>query len=117
MILTGAGDRAFCVGGDQTVRAQGGYQGRKTRSDIGLDVEDLHGIIREIPKPVIAAINGYAIGGGHVLHVLCDPSIAADTARLGQVGPKVGERRSWLRDRLSGARRRREAGPRDLVPL
>jgi 2-ketocyclohexanecarboxyl-CoA hydrolase len=90
VILTGAGDRAFCVGGDQTVRAQGGYQGRKTRSDIGLDVEDLHGIIREIPKPLIAAINGYAIGGGHVLHVLCDLSIAADTARLGQVGPKVG---------------------------
>ena len=90
VILTGAGERAFCVGGDQSVRTQGGYGGKQARSDIGLDVEDLHAIIREIPKPVIAAVNGYAIGGGQVLHVLCDLSIAADTARLGQVGPKVG---------------------------
>lgn len=90
VILTGAGDRAFCVGGDQSVRTHRGYQGVRARSDIGLDVEDLHAIIREIPKPVIAAINGYAIGGGHVLHFLCDLSIAADTARLGQVGPRVG---------------------------
>jgi 2-ketocyclohexanecarboxyl-CoA hydrolase len=90
VILTGTGDRAFCVGGDQSVRSQGGYQGRQARSDIGLDIEDLHGVIREIPKPVIAAVNGYAIGGGHVLHVLCDLSIAAETARFGQVGPRVG---------------------------
>jgi 2-ketocyclohexanecarboxyl-CoA hydrolase len=90
VILTGTGDRAFCVGGDQSVRARGGYQGKPARSDIGLDVEDLHAAIRDIPKPVIAAVNGYAIGGGHVLHVLCDLSIAAGTARFGQVGPRVG---------------------------
>lgn len=90
VILTGAGDRAFCTGGDQSVREGGGYKGKPSRSDIGLDVEDLHSILRDIPKPVIAAVNGYAIGGGHVLHVICDLSIAADTARFGQVGPKVG---------------------------
>jgi 2-ketocyclohexanecarboxyl-CoA hydrolase len=90
VILTGSGDRAFCVGGDQTTREEGGYKGTPSRSDIGLDVDDLHSIIRDIPKPVIAAVNGYAIGGGHVLHVLCDLTIAADTARFGQVGPKVG---------------------------
>ncbi len=90
VILTGAGTRAFSAGGDQSVRGEGGYQGKPSRSDIGMDVEDLHEIIRDIPKPVIAAVNGYAIGGGHVLHVLCDLSMAADTARFGQVGPKVG---------------------------
>ncbi|MPZ22644.1 MAG: 1,4-dihydroxy-2-naphthoyl-CoA synthase [Dehalococcoidia bacterium] len=90
VVLTGAGDRAFCVGGDQSLRESDGYTGKQARSDIGLDVEDLHAIIREIPKPVIAAVNGYAIGGGHVLHFLCDLTIAADTARFGQVGPRVG---------------------------
>lgn len=90
VILTGAGNRAFSTGGDQTVRADGGYQGKPSRSDIGMDVEELHTIIRDIPKPVIAAVNGYAIGGGHVFHVLCDITIAADTARFGQVGPRVG---------------------------
>lgn len=89
-ILTGAGDRAFSTGGDQSVRSDGGYQGKRSRSDVGLDIEDLHAVIREIPKPVIAAVNGYAIGAGHVLHVICDLTIAADTARFGQVGPKVG---------------------------
>ena len=90
VILTGTGDRAFCVGGDQTTREEGGYKGRPSRSDTGMEVEELHSIIRDIPKPVIAAVNGYAIGGGHVLHVLCDLTIAADTAKFGQVGPKVG---------------------------
>jgi 2-ketocyclohexanecarboxyl-CoA hydrolase len=90
VILTGAGERAFCVGGDQSVRTEGGYQGKPARSDIGLDVEDLHAVIRDLPKPVIAAVNGYAIGGGHVLHFLCDLTIAAETARFGQVGPRVG---------------------------
>lgn len=90
VLLTGVGERAFSTGGDQSVRSEGGYQGKRSRSDIGMDVEDLHSIIREIPKPVIAAVNGYAIGGGHVLHILCDLSIAADTARFGQVGPRVG---------------------------
>src|ERR671928_1672135 len=86
--LTGAGDRAFCTGGDQKQRAETGDYGP---SESGLfEVEYLHRLIREIPKPVIAAVNGYAIGGGHVLHVLCDLTIAADTAVFGQIGPRVG---------------------------
>jgi naphthoate synthase len=86
--LTGAGDRAFCTGGDQKQRAETGDYGP---SGSGLfEVEYLHRLIREIPKPVIAAVNGYAIGGGHVLHVLCDLSIAADSAVFGQTGPRVG---------------------------
>src|SRR4051794_32878853 len=86
--LTGAGDRAFCTGGDQKQRAETGDYGP---SASGLfEVESLHRLIREIPKPVVAAVNGYAIGGGHVLHVLCDLTIAADTARFGQTGPRVG---------------------------
>jgi 2-ketocyclohexanecarboxyl-CoA hydrolase len=90
VILTGAGEKAFCVGGDQMARGEGGGYSDTARSDLGIDIDDLHTIVRDIPKPVIAAVNGYAIGGGHVLHVLCDLSIAADTARFGQVGPKVG---------------------------
>jgi naphthoate synthase len=86
--LTGAGDRAFCAGGDQKQRAQSGDYGP---SESGLfEIESLHRVIRAVPKPVIAAVNGYAIGGGHVLHLLCDLSIAADTARFGQNGPRVG---------------------------
>jgi naphthoate synthase len=86
--LTGAGDRAFCTGGDQKQRAETGDYGP---SESGLfEVEYLHRLIREIPKPVIAAVNGYAIGGGHVLHVLCDLTIASDGAVFGQVGPRVG---------------------------
>ena len=86
--ITGAGERAFCTGGDQKQRAETGDYGP---SESGLfEVEYLHRLIREIPKPVIAAVNGYAIGGGHVLHVLCDLTIAADHARFGQTGPRVG---------------------------
>ncbi|MFL5867265.1 MAG: enoyl-CoA hydratase-related protein [Thermoleophilaceae bacterium] len=86
--LTGAGDRAFCTGGDQKQRAETGDYGP---SETGLfEVEYLHRLIRDVPKPVVAAVNGYAIGGGHVLHVLCDLSIAADTAVFGQTGPRVG---------------------------
>ena len=86
--ITGAGDRAFCTGGDQKQRAETGDYGP---SETGLfEVEYLHRLMRELPKPVIAAVNGYAIGGGHVLHVLCDLTIAADTARFGQSGPRVG---------------------------
>src|SRR5918912_1814955 len=86
--LTGAGDRAFCTGGDQKQRAETGDYGP---SESGLfEVEHMHRLIREIPKPVIAAVNGYAIGGGHVLHVLSDLTIAADTAVFGQTGPRVG---------------------------
>ncbi|MFH1604734.1 MAG: enoyl-CoA hydratase-related protein [Pseudomonadota bacterium] len=91
VVLTGAGDRAFCTGGDQSAAshggAGGGYGGRGT---IGLPIEELQSIIRDIPKPVIARVNGYAIGGGNVLVTLCDLAIASDRAQLGQVGPKVG---------------------------
>src|SRR5947207_11818798 len=86
--LTGAGDRAFSTGGDQKQRAESGDYGP---SESGLfEVETLHRLIRELPKPVVAAVNGYAIGGGHVLHVLCDLTIAAETAVFGQNGPRVG---------------------------
>jgi len=87
VVLTGAGDKAFCSGGDQKERGADGYG---AGSGIGMDVASLHSVIRNIPKPVIAMVNGYAIGGGHVLHVLCDLSIAADTAIFGQTGPRVG---------------------------
>jgi len=86
--LTGEGERAFSTGGDQKQRAETGDYGP---SETGLfQVERLHRLIREVPKPVIAAVNGYAIGGGHVLHVLCDITIAVEDARFGQVGPRVG---------------------------
>lgn len=88
IVLTGTGDKAFCTGGDQSADSHdGSYGGRGT---LGMPVEELHTIIRDIPKPVIARINGYAIGGGHVLHVLCDLSIASEDAILGQVGPAMG---------------------------
>lgn len=88
IVLTGAGDKAFCSGGDQNVKGIGGYI-----SENGvprLNVLDLHKAIRSMPKPVIAMVNGYAIGGGHVLHVVCDLTIASENARFGQTGPKVG---------------------------
>src|SRR5436189_797847 len=87
VVLTGAGDKAFSAGGDQRERTGGGYTGG---TGLGMDMHGLHGAIRAIPKPVVAMVNGFAIGGGHVLHVLCDLTIAADTAVFGQVGPKVG---------------------------
>lgn len=92
VILTGAGEKAFCAGGDQKQKGdEGGYDySGGLGGGIGLEVENLQQIIRNIPKPVIAAVNGYAIGGGHVLHVVCDLTIAADTAKFGQAGPKVG---------------------------
>jgi naphthoate synthase len=88
VILTGIGDKAFCSGGDQNVKGVGGYV-----DDNGvprLNVLDLHKKIRSLPKPVIAMVNGYAIGGGHVLHVICDLTIASENALFGQTGPKVG---------------------------
>ena len=88
IVLTGAGDKAFCSGGDQSVRGVGGYVGMD--SVPRLNVLDLQKIIRSIPKAVIAMVAGYAIGGGHVLHVVCDLTIAADNAIFGQTGPKVG---------------------------
>ena len=87
IVLTGAGEKAFCTGGDQTSHGDGGYGGRGA---IGLPVDELQSLIRDVPKPVIARVNGYAIGGGHVLHVICDMTLASDKAKFGQVGPKVG---------------------------
>ena len=88
VVLTGAGDKAFCSGGDQHVKGVGGYIDENGVPR--LNVLDLHKAIRSLPKPVIAMVNGYAIGGGHVLHVICDLTIASENARFGQTGPKVG---------------------------
>ncbi len=88
IVLTGAGDKAFCTGGDQKQRMETGDYGP---SQTGmLEIDSLQRVIRDVPKPVIAAVNGFAIGGGHVLHVLCDLSIASETAVFGQAGPRVG---------------------------
>jgi 2-ketocyclohexanecarboxyl-CoA hydrolase len=86
IVLAGAGDRAFCTGGDQSAH-DGQYDGRGM---IGLPVEELQSLIRDVPKPVIARVQGYAIGGGNVLATLCDFTIASEKAQFGQVGPKVG---------------------------
>jgi naphthoate synthase len=88
VVLTGAGPDAFCSGGDQRVRGQGGYVGADGIPR--LNVLDLQRQIRTLPKPVVAMVAGYAVGGGHVLHMMCDLTIAADNARFGQTGPKVG---------------------------
>ena len=110
IILTGAGDEAFCSGGDQRVRGDDGYVGP---DGIGrLNVLDLQVQIRRLPKPVVAMVAGYAIGGGHVLHVVCDLTIAAENARFGQTGPKVGSfdggYGSGLLARIVGHKRARE---------
>ena len=88
VILTGMGDKAFCSGGDQNVKGVGGYIDENGVPR--LNVLDLHKAIRSLPKPVIAMVNGYSIGGGNVLQVVCDLSIASENARFGQTGPKVG---------------------------
>ncbi len=88
IILTGAGEKAFCAGGDVKERAETGSYGE---TEWGLfQVQQLHQTMRDIPKPVIAAVNGVAVGGGHVLHVLCDLTVASESARFGQSGPRVG---------------------------
>ncbi|KGF17299.1 dihydroxynaphthoic acid synthetase [Prevotella sp. S7-1-8] len=88
VLLTGAGDKAFCSGGDMHVKGKGGYVGQDGVPR--LNVLDVQMQIRRLPKPVIAMVNGYAIGGGHVLHVMCDLTVASDNAIFGQTGPKVG---------------------------
>ncbi len=88
VVLTGEGDQAFCSGGDQRIRGSEGYLGKDGVPR--LNVLDLQKQIRSLPKPVVAMVAGYAIGGGHVLHVVCDLTIAADNARFGQTGPRVG---------------------------
>jgi naphthoate synthase len=92
VVLTGEGPDAFCSGGDQRVRGDSGYlDDAAGKAGVGrFHVTDLHVQIRRLPKPVVAMVAGYAIGGGHVLHLVCDLTIAADNARFGQVGPKVG---------------------------
>jgi naphthoate synthase len=93
IIFTGAGTEAFCSGGDQRIRGEDGYLGddEVARHGVGrLDVGDLHVQIRRTPKPVVAMVAGYAVGGGHILHLVCDLTIAADNARFGQTGPRVG---------------------------
>jgi naphthoate synthase len=110
IILTGAGDKAFCSGGDQRIRGDDGYVDRQ---GVGrLNVLDLQVQIRRTPKPVIAMVAGYAIGGGHVLHVCCDLTIAADNAVFGQTGPKVGSfdagYGSWLLASTVGMKKARE---------
>ncbi len=93
VILTGAGPEAFCAGGDQRIRGDDGYIGEDEVAKRGvgrLDVGDLHVQIRRLPKPVVAMVAGYAVGGGHILHLVCDLTIAADNARFGQTGPRVG---------------------------
>lgn len=110
VILTGAGEKSFCVGGDQIEYAETGSYG--TSSNGLWEIDDLHMVIRDIPKPVIAAVNGYAIGGGHVLHVLCDVTIASENAKFGQAGPRVGSfDAGWgtaLLSRIVGDKRARE---------
>ena len=93
VIFTGAGTEAFCSGGDQRIRGDDGYMGDDQVAQHGvgrLDVGDLHVQIRRLPKPVVAMVAGYAVGGGHILHLVCDLTIAADNARFGQTGPRVG---------------------------
>ena len=91
VVLTGEGPLAFCSGGDQRVRGDTGYMTDPAAGGVGrFHVTDLHVQIRRLPKPVVAMVAGYAVGGGHVLHVVCDLTIAADNARFGQTGPRVG---------------------------
>src|SRR3954464_14828921 len=115
IVLTGAGDEAFCSGGDQRVRGDTGYlaEDEAARRGVGrFHVTDLQVQIRRLPKPVIAMVAGYAIGGGHVLHVVCDLTIAADNARFGQTGPRVGSfdggYGSGLLARMVGQKKARE---------
>jgi naphthoate synthase len=140
IILTGAGDRAFCSGGDQRIRGDDGYLGddKVAAEGIGrLNVLDLQVQIRRTPQPVVAMVAGYAIGGGHVLHVVCDMTICADNARFGQTGPRVGSfdggygsgllarnigqkraREVWMLCRQYDARRAYEMGlVNQVVPL
>ena len=107
---------AFCSGGDQRVRGDTGYVARGAPSVGRFHVTDLHVQIRRLPKPVVAMVAGYAVGGGHVLHLVCDLTIAADNARFGQTGPRVGSFDGGFGAGAPGRRRRAEEGEGDLVP-
>ena len=120
IIFTGAGTEAFCSGGDQRIRGDDGYIGDDDVAQQGvgrLDVGDLHVQIRRLPKPVVAMVAGYAVGGGHILHLVCDLTIAADNARFGQTGPRVGSFDGGFGAGLAGAPGRGEAREGDLVPV
>ena len=118
IIFTGAGDDAFCSGGDQRIRGDDGYIGYDEVAQQGvgrLDVGELHVQIRRLPKPVVAMVAGYAVGGGHILHLVCDMTIAADNARFGQTGSAGRQLRRRLRRQparvtTSASRRRRSSG-------
>ncbi|MBI2803140.1 MAG: enoyl-CoA hydratase/isomerase family protein [Gammaproteobacteria bacterium] len=90
IVLTGAGEKAFCTGGDQSDHAGGQYGDNDARGTVGMPIEEFHSVLRDVPKPVIAKVRGFAIGGGNVLATLCDLTIAAENAVFGQVGPKMG---------------------------
>ncbi|MGR8919498.1 MAG: enoyl-CoA hydratase-related protein, partial [Gammaproteobacteria bacterium] len=90
IVFTGAGGKAFCTGGDQSDHEGGQYGNNDARGAVGMPVEELHSVIRDVPKPVIAKVRGYAIGGGNVFATICDMTIASDNAIFGQVGPKMG---------------------------
>ncbi len=119
IVLTGANHgqgedkEAFCSGGDQSVRGHGGYVGEDNVPR--LNVLDLQRLIRVIPKPVIAMVNGFAIGGGHVLHIVCDLTIASENAKFGQTGPSRRFLRCWLWCRLLGAHDRSQTCSRSMV--
>ena len=115
IVFTGAGEDAFCSGGDQRIRGDDGYIGDDAVAQEGvgrLDVGDLHVAIRRLPKPVVAMVAGYAVGGGHILHLVCDLTIAAENARFGQTGPRVGSFDggfgAGLLTRTIGPKRRKE---------
>ena len=117
VILTGEGTQAFCSGGDQRVRGDHGYESEPGSGQGRFHVTDLHVQIRRLPKPVVAMVAGYAVGGGHVLHVCCDLTIAADNARFGQTGPRVGSFDGGFGASLLAAQIGAEARQGDLVPL
>src|SRR6266699_3440580 len=112
IVLTGAGDKAFCTGGDQSAH-EGQYDGRGV---VGLPIDELQGLIRDVPQPVIARVNGFAIGGGNVLATLCDLTIAADTAQFGQVGPKKAREIWFINDRYTAEQAREMGLVNKVVP-
>ena len=117
IILTGEGPLAFCSGGDQRVRGDTGYVRRGRRRSGRFHVTDLHVQMRRLPKPIIAMVAGYAVGGGQILHLVCDLSIAADNARFGQTGPRVGSFDGGFGAALLAQDGRAAQGEGDLVPV
>ena len=117
IVLTGEGPLAFCSGGDQHVRGDTGYVAERRAASGASTSPTCTCRCGALPKPIVAMVAGYAIGGGHVLHVVCDLTIAADNARFGQTGPRVGQLRRRLRREPAGQPGRPQEGEGDLVPL